>query len=214
MQNTVYSDLPMPSKENTSRGIDLVLANLKKQTTEMSSFEFSIGQDGLFMNQPGVRHQNGAVAILSAIDDYVNGDISASEALTRIHPTDLLGYLCPRVANVGGYKMIGQGCPASAGAAIGRVVFSVRAVRKLAAASGPAVLVCKELSREDIPAFDAAVSVQAIVGVLATWGGRPATLQSFAVWIRFLACRALGGSGPEKIGYELVTVLNYISATR
>jgi pyruvate,orthophosphate dikinase len=147
---------------------------------ESFSLEFTVaaGETHILEARPARRSARAAIRIVVELAE--RGAISREEALLRVDPAFLDDYLHPSIAPDAERDMIGQGLPASPGAASGGLVFSPNAAEAAAAAGRPAILALVETSPEDIRGMHAALGVLTVRGgmtshaaVVARGLGRP-----------------------------------------
>ena len=103
------------------------------------------------------RSSRAAVRIAVALAD--DGIISREEALMRVRPQSLNELLHRQVDPAAARDLIGQGIPASPGAATGKVVFSANTAQAYAARGEACILVRRETGPEDIRGMHAAQAV-------------------------------------------------------
>ena len=147
---------------------------------ESFSLEFTIavGETHILEARPARRSARAAIRIVVELAE--RGAISREEALLRVDPTFLDDHLHPSISPDAARDLIGQGLPASPGAASGGLVFSPNAAEAAAAAGRPAILALVETSPEDIRGMHAALAVLTVRGgmtshaaVVARGLGRP-----------------------------------------
>src|SRR6266404_4171502 len=123
----VYDQL----RETTSR--------LERHYKDVQDFEFTIQEGKLYMLQTRNGKRTGKAAVKIAVDMVEEGLINKKEALLRVEPGQLEQWLHPIFDEKKPVKVIGNGLPASPGAAVGRIVFSADdAAQK--AKDGPVIL--------------------------------------------------------------------------
>ena len=139
---------------------------IKEQATRMRTrlraemqVEFVL-EDGRLHVLDGVRaarSSRAAVRIAVALAD--DGIISREEALMRVQPQSLNELLHRQVDPAAKRDLIGQGIPASPGAATGKIVFTASAAQAHAARGEACILVRRETGPEDIRGMHAAQAV-------------------------------------------------------
>jgi pyruvate,orthophosphate dikinase len=153
---------------------------LEVEFGESFSLEFTVaaGETHILEARPARRSARAAVRI--AVDLAERGAISRADALMRVDASFLDEHLHPSIAPDAARDLIGQGLPASPGAAAGGLVFSPDAAEAAAAAGRPAILALIETSPEDIRGMHAALGVLTVRGgmtshaaVVARGLGRP-----------------------------------------
>jgi pyruvate,orthophosphate dikinase len=176
--------LTEPSLEEICPAAVSVLAEAADQLElafgDSFSLEFTVaaGETHILEARPARRSARAAVRILVELAE--RGAISREEALLRVDPASLDDHLHPSIAPDAARDPIGQGLPASPGAASGGLVFSPNAAEAAAAAGRPAILALVETSPEDIRGMHAALGVLTMRGgmtshaaVVARGLGRP-----------------------------------------
>ena len=142
-----------------------VCTQLETHYRDMQDVEFTIQKGKLWMLQTRSGKRTAAAAIKIAVDMVKEGLISQEEALLRVSPDDLDQLLHPTFDETATKEVIGQGLPASPGAATGTVVFQADEAEKLATEDQQVILVRLETSPEDIGGMHAAQ------GILTARGG-------------------------------------------
>ena len=125
---------------------------LENHFKNMQDIEFTIENEKLYLLQTRNGKRTAQAALQIAVDMYNSGMISKEEALMQIEPSQLDSLLHPQFDK---YDLkqaikIGEGLPASPGAASGAVVFSVEEAIKRVQNKEKVVLVRLETSPEDI----------------------------------------------------------------
>ncbi len=135
---------------------------------EMQDLEFTVQEGTLYILQTRDGKRTGPAAVKIAVDmvddDLINEE-RAVEAL--VEPDHLSQLLHPRFDPDAEYgdEILGEGLPASPGAAVGRVVFSAEGAEDWNADGKDVILVRTETSPEDVGGMDAAE------GILTSRGG-------------------------------------------
>ncbi|HUV32356.1 MAG TPA: PEP-utilizing enzyme, partial [Devosiaceae bacterium] len=193
--------LSEPSLEEICPAAVTVLAEaadkLEVAFGESFSLEFTVavGETHILEARPARRSPRAAVRIVVELAE--RGAISREEALLRIDPAFLDDHLHPSIAPDAARDLIGQGLPASPGAASGGLVFSPNAAEAAAAAGRPAILALVETSPEDIRGMHAAL------GVLTVRGGMTSHA---AVVARGMGKCCVAGCGDCVIDYKAKTM--------
>ncbi|NGP88764.1 pyruvate, phosphate dikinase [Fodinibius halophilus] len=145
-----------------------VTEKLEEHYQDMQDIEFTIQQGELFILQTRNGKRTGTAAIKIA-DDMVNEGLIDKEGavLNLVNPGHLDQLLHPQLSqsDVDEKEIIGEGLPASPGAAVGKVVFSSEQAEKEHAQDHPVILVRIETSPEDVGGMSAAE------GILTSRGG-------------------------------------------
>ncbi len=140
--------------------------NLEAHYRDMQDMEFTIEDGKLFFLQTRSGKRTAHAALQIACDLVDEGKITPEEAVLRIdaksldqllHPT-----FDPQALKEG--KVIGQGLPASPGAAAGKVVFTAEDAKKQHAKGSRVILVRLETSPEDIEGMQAAQGILTVRG--------------------------------------------------
>ena len=125
---------------------------LENHFKNMQDIEFTIENEKLYLLQTRNGKRTAQAALQIAVDMYNSGMISKEEALMQIEPSQLDSLLHPQFDKEDLKKAlkIGEGLPASPGAASGVIVFSVDEAIKRVNNKQKVVLVRLETSPEDI----------------------------------------------------------------
>ena len=128
----------------------------------MQDIEFTIEEGRLFVLQTRNGKRTAKAAVQIAIDLVSEGKITKKTALHRLTPDMLDQLLHPIFSpeSLAKASPLGQGLPASPGAAVGRVYFSAEAAVSAHQAGEKVILLRQETSPEDI---DGMVVSEAIV---------------------------------------------------
>jgi pyruvate,orthophosphate dikinase len=143
-----------------------VLQRLEREFCDVQAVEFTIEDGRLWLLQTRSAKRTPRAALKIAIDLVREGLITEPEALVRLSDLDLAVLTRTRLANAGDPAVRGIG--ASAGIAIGRVVFDSESAKRLAASGDPVILMRRDISTADVGGF--AVSA----GIVTAVGGRTA----------------------------------------
>ena len=170
-----------------------VCKKLERHYKDMQDLEFTIQKHRLWMLQTRSGKRTAAAAVKIAVDMANERLISRSEAIQRVKPGELDQLLHPTFDAAGKKEVIGQGLPASPGAATGEVVFQAEEAEKLKAAGREVILVRLETSPEDIGGMDAAQ------GILTARGGMTSHA---AVVARGMGKCCVAGCGDITINYR------------
>ncbi len=152
--------LPKPYKQ-----FQEICHKLETHYRDMQDLEFTVQRGKLWMLQTRSGKRTVAAAIKIAVDMVKEGLISREEALLRVSPDALDQLLHPIFDEAAKREVIGQGLPASPGAATGLVVFHPDEAEAWAAEGIEVILVRLETSPEDIGGMHAAQ------GILTARGG-------------------------------------------
>ena len=145
-----------------------IVDKLEKHYKDMQDMEFTIEEGKLYMLQTRNGKRTAAAALRIACDLVDEGMIDEQRAVEMIDPKQLDALLHPQFDTValGQAKPIGQGLPASPGAACGRVVFTADDATQWTVEKGQEVILVRlETSPEDIEGMNYAK------GILTARGG-------------------------------------------
>lgn len=168
-----------------------ITTNLEKAYKDMQDFEFTIESGKLYMLQTRNGKRTGPAAVRVAVEMVKEGLITKEDAITRVAPSQLDQLLHPVFdpASLKTLTKVTTGIAASPGAAVGMVAFSAEDAVE-AAKKGPAILVRKETTPDDIAGMDAAKGILTAVGgksshaaVVARGMGRPCIVGAGAITI-------------------------------
>ncbi len=166
---------------------------LEQHYRDMQDLEFTVERGTLYMLQTRSGKRTAKAALKIAVDMAEEGLITRDEAVTRIDPASLDQLLHPMIDPDAERKVIGQGLPASPGAAQGEIVFSSDEAERLKAEGRAVILVRVETSPEDIHGMHAAE------GILTTRGGMTSHA---AVVARGMGKPCVSGAGALRIDYN------------
>ena len=166
---------------------------LEKHYKDMQDMEFTIQQKRLWMLQTRGGKRTAAAAVKIAVDMAGERLINRKEAIKRVDPADLDQLLHPTFDASKKTAPIGQGLPASPGAATGKVVFSADEAEAETANGEQVILVRIETSPEDIGGMHAAQ------GILTARGGMTSHA---AVVARGMGKCCVAGCGDVVIDYR------------
>ncbi len=159
----------MPEQYKTLEDIYL---KLEKHYKDMQDIEFTIEKGKLWMLQTRTGKRTVNAALKMAVDMVAEGLIDEKTAIMRIQPAQLDQLLHPvfdkeaKKSTIAEGNLLGEGLPASPGAATGKVVFHAEDAIKQAELGEKVILVRIETSPEDIGGMNAAQ------GILTAMGGR------------------------------------------
>ncbi|MFQ5515347.1 MAG: pyruvate, phosphate dikinase [Myxococcota bacterium] len=157
-----------PSLEETLpacyRELRRVARLLERHYRDMQDLEFTVQRGKLWMLQTRSGKRTGRAAVKIAVDMVRERLIDRRTALLRVEPTQLDQLLHPTLDASAAPPPIGQGLPASPGAASGHVVFTAEAAESRATAGEDVILVRPETSPEDIHGMTAARGILTALG--------------------------------------------------
>ena len=137
---------------------------LERHYADMQDLEFTIQRGRLWMLQTRTGKRTARAAVKIAVDMAKEGRIDRRTALGRVVPETLDQLLHPTLDANAAPPPIGQGLPASPGAAVGRIVFTAEDAEAAAEAGEEVVLVRRETSPEDIHGMHAAQGILTALG--------------------------------------------------
>jgi len=166
---------------------------LEQHYRDMQDLEFTIEKGKLWMLQTRAGKRTAKAALRTAVEMANEGLITREEAVLRVEPASLDQLLHPTIDPDADKTVIGNGLPASPGAATGQVVFNSEDAEKLKGEGTPTILVRVETSPEDIHGMHAAE------GILTARGGMTSHA---AVVARGMGKPCVSGAGGIRIDYE------------
>lgn len=165
----VASDQALPAMEETMpalyQELDDIRHTLENHYKDMQDLEFTIQQSKLWILQTRGGKRTTKAALKIAVDMVSEGLIDKDEAIRRIDPGQLDQLLHPMLDPKAPKDLLGQGLPASPGAASGKLVFTTEVAEQMAASGESVILARVETSPEDIGGMNAAK------GIITTRGG-------------------------------------------
>ncbi len=129
-----------------------VSTKLEQHFKDMQDIEFTIENGKLYLLQTRNGKRTAQAALRIAVDMYESGMITKEKAIMLVGPNQLDTLLHPQFDQkaLKTAKKIGEGLPASPGAACGKVVFDVDTAIRMVKKGEKVVLVRLETSPEDI----------------------------------------------------------------
>ncbi len=170
-----------------------ILKKLEKHYKDMQDVEFTVENKKLWILQTRSGKRTSKSAVKIAVDMVNEKLITKNEAVLRIDPNSLDTLLHPTLDEKSSIEVIGNGLPASPGAASGKVVFSSEEAERLNNMMQDTILVRVETSPEDIQGMHAAK------GILTARGGMTSHA---AVVARGMGRPCVSGSSEIDINYE------------
>ena len=192
-----------PSLEESMPSVYQDLFNTQKHlethNKDMQDIEFTIQDGKLWMLQTRNGKRTGAAMVKIAMDMLKEGMIDEKTAVLRCEPQKLDELLHPVFDTEALAKatVIGQGLPASPGAATGQIVFFADDAEEWAAAGKKTILVRVETSPEDLKGMHVAQ------GILTSRGGMTSHA---AVVARGMGKCCVSGAGSIVIDYKARTM--------
>jgi len=132
---------------------------LEQEFGDMQDFEFTVEEDRLFLLQSRTGKRTPLAAARIACDLVEEGLISAAQALSRIEGVEVDAIETVRLMPVGKEALLARGTPASAGVAIGAVVFDPERAAALKRRGKPVILVRETAETSDIGALSEAAAL-------------------------------------------------------
>lgn len=183
-------DMPEVYKKFTE-----IYNKLENHYRDMQDMEFTVEEGKLFFLQTRNGKRTAAAALKIAVDLVAEGKITEEEAVCRVEPKQLDQLLHPSFdpVTLKKAKIIGNGLPASPGAAAGKVYFTAEDAKEAATRGEKVILVRLETSPEDIEGMAASQ------GILTVRGGMTSHA---AVVARGMGTCCVSGCGEIKIDEE------------
>ncbi len=132
---------------------------LEEHYQDMQDIEFTIQEGTLYILQTRSGKRTGTAAVKIAVDMVAEGLVDKRRAVGKlVEPRHLDQLMHPQFKDPTSFKdkIIGQGLPASPGAAVGQVVFTADHAEEAKAVGKQVILVRIETSPEDVGGMDAA----------------------------------------------------------
>ncbi|SHM07329.1 pyruvate, phosphate dikinase [Flavobacterium saccharophilum] len=172
---------------------------LEEHYRDMQDIEFTIQEGQLWMLQTRNGKRTGAAMVKMSVEMFEEGILTEKEALLRVQPERLDELLHPvfEKNNLEKAVVLGQGLPASPGAASGQIVFFAEDAVKWAEEGKTVVLVRLETSPEDLKGMVAAQ------GILTARGGMTSHA---AVVARGMGKCCVSGAESFRINYKTRTL--------
>ena len=145
--------------------LEEIVKKLEGHFKDMQDFEFTIESGKLYMLQTRNGKRTASASVEIAIDMEKEGMIKKEEALLRVEPDQLVRLLYKQIDPKLKQEPIVKGLPASPGAAVGKIIFTVEDAVKAREKNEKIILVRPETMPEDI------AGIAAADGVLTSRGG-------------------------------------------
>jgi pyruvate,orthophosphate dikinase len=145
--------------------LENVFITLEKHFKDMQDIEFTIESGKFYMLQTRNGKRTASAAVRIALEMVKEKLISKEEAVLRVEPEQLQRLLYKQIDSKFKGEPIGKGLPASPGAAVGKVVFTVKEAQDAKQRGEKIILVRPETTPEDI------VGIAASDGILTSRGG-------------------------------------------
>lgn len=141
----------MYEKEPTAyTELERLMKVLEEHYRDLCDIEFTVERGKLWILQTRVGKRTAEAAFRIAIQLVDEGKITMDEALSRITGEQLALLMFPQFDLSGNAVEIARGIPASAGAAVGEVVFDSKKAFDLAKSGRKVILVRRETSPDDL----------------------------------------------------------------
>ena len=140
---------------------------LENHFSDMQDIEFTIENEKLYLLQTRSGKRTAQAALRIAVEMFESGMITKEKALMLVQPSQLDNLLHPQfdAAALKKAAVVGEGLPASPGAACGQIVFNVDEALEETKKGNKVILVRLETSPEDIEGMDVSE------GILTARGG-------------------------------------------
>jgi len=140
---------------------------LENHFSDMQDIEFTIENEKLYLLQTRSGKRTAQAALRIAVEMFESGMITKEKALMLVQPSQLDNLLHPQfdAAALKKASVVGEGLPASPGAACGQIVFNVDEALEQTKKGNKVILVRLETSPEDIEGMDVSE------GILTARGG-------------------------------------------
>ena len=145
--------------------LENIAQKLETHFKDMQDIEFTVEGGKLYMLQTRTAKRTANAAVKIATDMVKEGLISKEEAVLRVEPDQLQRLLYKQIDSNAKVTPLVNGLPASPGAAVGKVVFTVDEARNARENKEKIILVRPETTPEDI------AGIAAADGVLTSRGG-------------------------------------------
>ncbi|TCS62618.1 pyruvate, phosphate dikinase [Varunaivibrio sulfuroxidans] len=198
-KKTANTELPAMEETmpETFAELDGVRHRLEQHYHDMQDMEFTVQEGRLWMLQTRTGKRTVKAALKIAVDMVDEGLIDESEAVRRLDPGQMEQLLHPMLDPNAPRTLLGQGLPASPGAASGRVVFNAEDAEAWSDRGEKVILVRIETSPEDIGGMHVAQ------GILTTRGGMTSHA---AVVARGMGKPCVSGAGGITVDYAAKTL--------
>lgn len=141
------------------RQLQEATAKLERLRREMQNVEFTLQEGKLYFLQTRDGQRTGRAAVRIAWDMHREGLLSREEAILRVEPRQLEQLLYPVFKETAGVEILGQGLPASPGAAVGKIAFSAEDAVHMTQNGEPVILVRRETTSHDIQGIEVAEGI-------------------------------------------------------
>lgn len=178
---------------NAYKELEGIFGKLEHHFRDMQDIEFTVESGKLYMLQTRNGKRTAGAAVKIAIDMVGEKLISKEEAVLRVEPEQVQRLLYKQIDPAFKAKPIAKGLPASPGATIGKVVFTVKEAQDARQKKENIILVRLETTPEDI------AGIAASDGVLTSRGGMTSHA---AVVTRGMGKPCIVGSDDVKINIE------------
>lgn len=209
--------------EQADRSMEVVMPDVYAQLTsvfdkleahyrDMQDIEFTVEQGKLYILQTRSGKRTAKAAVRIATEMCAEGVLTEEEAILRVDPSSLDQLLHPTLDPDAERQVLGQGLPASPGAASGEVTFTADEAEARRAQGRKVILVRIETSPEDIHGMHAAEGILTTRGgmtshaaVVARGMGRPCVSGAGTVNID-MAKKTMTAGGVTLIDGDIITI--------
>jgi len=123
---------------------------LERKFQDVQDVEFVVERNRLFITNARRANRTPKANLRFNLQFFEEGKITLDEFLRRVSIVDIDAFLTPIIKNKKYLPLLGKGLPASQGISTGRIVLSIPFAQQLASKNDSFVIVCHELSPEDI----------------------------------------------------------------
>ena len=141
-----------------------IYQKLENHYKDMQDIEFTIQDRKLYMLQTRTGKRTAAAAVRIAVEMVKEGLVDKKTAILRVEPEQLDQLLHPIVDPKAKVEVIARGLPASPGAGVGKVVFTVESAQEMSSKGERVILVRQETSPEDIGGMNVAQGILTVRG--------------------------------------------------
>ncbi|MEK6590904.1 MAG: pyruvate, phosphate dikinase [Nitrospinota bacterium] len=141
-----------------------IYQKLENHYKDIQDIEFTIQDGKLYMLQTRTGKRTAAAAVKIAVEMQKEGLIDKKTALLRLEPEQLDQLLHTTIDPKAKVEVITKGLPASPGAGVGRVIFTVDAAQEMTSNGEKVILVRQETSPEDISGMNVAQGILTVRG--------------------------------------------------
>ena len=185
---------------------------LEKHYGDMQDIEFTVEDDVFYLLQTRSGKRTAKAALKIARDMVSEGILTERDAVMRITPRMLDSLMHPQVKRMGKETVLGNGLPASPGAATGQAVFSSERAIELSKEKKPLILVRPETTADDVRGMVVSKGFLTQKGgmtshaaVVARAMGKPAVVGAESIKVNVVERKMVSGDITVKEG-DIITV--------